>query len=206
MENINLIPYNTGMPKLHIPEYGRNIQAMVDHCVGISDREERNRCAHRIVETMAILFPNIVGEGNDMKKFWDHLNIMSDFKLDVDFPCKVVTEEEMHPKPDHIPYSSQMNLRRHYGRNIQLIIDKVVEMEESPEKEDLIFQVAMQMKKLLLIHIKEGVTTRRVIDDLAQMSKGRIILDPSYMLPEFVEAPQPTISKKQKKKQLQQFL
>ncbi len=203
---LKMIPYNTGMEKLRIPEYGRNIQMMVDHCLTIEDREERTRCAHRIVETMAVLFPTMVGEGGDTHKFWDHLNIMSGFRLDIDFPYDVVKEEDVHPMPGTIPYGHQIRVRRHYGNNIQQMIDIVADMEEGDEKEDLIYLLATQMKKLLMIHIREGVTTRRVIEDLAVMSGGRIILDPSYVLPEFAEVQQPALSKKKKKKQLQQFL
>ena len=203
---MKLIPYNTGLEKLRLPEYGRNIQLMADHCVEIADRDERTRCAYSIIDTMAALFPQLVGEGGDMHKFWDHLNIMSDFRLDVDFPYPVVGKEDMHPKAKNIPYGSQITLRRNYGNNIQEMIRTVAAMEETEEKEELIYQIASQMKKLLTIHIKEGASTQRVIDDLAEMSGGRIILAPGYILPDFREVEQPQASKKKKKKQLQQFL
>ena len=32
--------YNTQLPKMIIPEYGRNIQHMINHCCAIEDREE----------------------------------------------------------------------------------------------------------------------------------------------------------------------
>ena len=97
--NFKFIPYNTGMPQLPLPEYGRNIQNMVDYCVEIPDKEERTICAYAIVGVMRTLFPQNVGENGDMKKLWDHLNIMARFELDIDFPCEVVTAENVHPRP-----------------------------------------------------------------------------------------------------------
>ena len=81
--------------KLALPEYGRNIQRMIDHCLTIEDRDERTKCAHSIADVMATLFPSIIGEGGNRRKIWDHIFIMSDFKLDIDFPCEVVTPEKL---------------------------------------------------------------------------------------------------------------
>ncbi len=199
MKEIKLIPYNTSLKKLILPEYGRNIQQMIDYCVGIENRDERTKCAYRIVDTMATLFPEFVGDHNNRQKLWDHLNIMSGFSLDVDFPYKVVTEEEIRKTPEPIPYSQNISRHRHYGKNIQMMIERVAEMEEGEEKEELIYLLASQMKKLLTLHIKEGASNERVISDLADMSQGRIILAPDYRMPEFVEVVA-TQGKKKKKK------
>ena len=40
--------YNTELKRLILPEYGRNIQNMVDYCLTIEDKEERMRCANSI--------------------------------------------------------------------------------------------------------------------------------------------------------------
>lgn len=197
---MKLIPYNTNLKKLILPEYGRNVQQMIDYCVGIADRDERTQCAYRIVDAMATLFPEFVGNHGDRQKLWDHLNIMSGFSLDVDFPYDVVTEEETRKVPHPIPYSRNISKRRQYGKNIQLMVDRVASMDESPEKEELIYLVATQMKKLLTLHIKEGASNERVAADLADMSEGRILLAPDYRLPDFVEAAQTGNAKKKKKK------
>ena len=46
-----MLDYNTQLKRLVLPEYGRNIQKMVDHCMTIDDREERTqlrlRCDNR---------------------------------------------------------------------------------------------------------------------------------------------------------------
>lgn len=189
--------YNTTKEQLILPEYGRNIQNMVDFCLTLGDREERTRCAHSIVHFMHNLFPEIT----DYKILWDHLNVMARFQLDIDFPVEVITQEQMNPRPTPIPYSDHKMRWRHYGRNIELMIDRVASLEDSEDKDKLISMLAHQMKKLQLIHNKEGVDDAKILRDLYIYSGGRIDLDPTtYLLHEFREAPQLTQTKKKKKK------
>ncbi len=190
-----MIPYNTDMPKIPLPEFGRNMQGMVDYCVSIEDREERTRCAYAIAEIMAGKFPELVTENRDYSQVWDRINIMSDFKLDIDFPCEVITSEKMNPRPDKIPYVTTPIRLRHYGRNIEEMIAKVAAMEASEEKDLLISLIAHHMKKLQFTHNKEGVDDAKILRDLRDYSKGAIDLDPAtYLLHEFREeeaAPKP---------------
>ncbi len=194
------LPYNTGMTQLLLPEYGRNIQNMVDYCVEIPDREERTACAYGIVKVMKSLFPNNVGEKGNMKKFWDHLNIMARFELDIDFPCDVITAENVNPKPESIPYGRSPIKFRHYGRNLESIIKIIAEMEEGEERERLISMIAHQMKKLMLAHNPEGVDNAKILKDLADYSGGKISLDPTtYLLHDFQDIT-PVKSKKGRRK------
>lgn len=199
---IKMIPYNTGMPDLKMAEYGRNIQNLVDFCVGIPDREERTRCAYAIAEVMTTLFPALKKDPNDRKKIWDHINIMSEFRLDIDFPVPVVTEEEVNPIPDPIPYSNSREIDfRYYGRHIQNMVKTVAEMEESEEKQILIGVIANHMKKMLLAHNKEAVSDRKVLRDLCFMSDGKIDLLPGdIQLYDYQEVEAPAGKKQSKKK------
>ena len=110
-----MIKYNTQEKKLKLPEYGRNVQKMVEHCLTIEDRDERMRCAYKIADIMAMTFPNEVGEDGDKKKIWDHINIMADFKLDIDFPCEVIEKEDLDYNPHKVPYNEESLKYRHYG-------------------------------------------------------------------------------------------
>lgn len=193
-----MIPYNVSQEQLTLPEYGRNIQKMIDHCLTIEDRAERTACANMIADTMAKLFPSILGEGGNRQKIWDHINIMSRFKLDIDFPCKVVTQEELQPSRMKIPYSSTLVRYRNYGKNLQEMVKIVADMENCVEKDQLIFLIANQMKKILLIQNPENATDSKVFEDIASLSEGRIMIDPSaYRLNEYLET---TPSKEKKKK------
>lgn len=196
-----ILPYNTGNSKLPLPEYGRNIQRMVDYCVGIEDRDERTACAYSIIEVMRTLFPKAIADKNDDTKFWDHLNIMAKFQLDIDFPCEVIDKEHLNPKPDKVPYKTSHFAFRHYGRNIENMIARISDMEGSDEKDELIFMVANQMKKLLLVNNKEGVSDARVIRDMNFLSGGKLAIDPEqYQLCEFKEHVTDSNQGKKKKK------
>ena len=85
--------YYTNKNKLILTEYGRNIQQMVEYAMTIEDREERTRCANTIINIMGNLFPHL-RDVNDFKhKLWDHLAIMSNYQLDIDYPYELVKVE-----------------------------------------------------------------------------------------------------------------
>lgn len=194
------IPYNVSEAQLPLPEYGRHIQRMVDHCVMIEDREERTRCAYAIADVMTTLFPNVIGEGGDRRKIWDHINIMARFELDIDFPCEVINAEELAQSPAKIPYRSDFSRFRNYGRTIQDMINVVAGMENCVEKDQQIFLIANQMKKLQLIHNPESMSDAKVFEDIAAISGGRIVIDPSsYRLNEYIDTTPAPKGKKKKK-------
>lgn len=171
------MPYNTQMPKLALPEYGRNIQNMVNHCLTIEDREERTNCANSIIQTMGNLFPHL-RDVNDFKHIlWDHLAIMSDFKLDIDYPYEVIKKEDLHVKPEPMPYPDNHMMYKHYGAFIQNLIGYCRTIEDENEKMALALLIANQMKKSYFAHNKETDDVK-IFKDLRDMSGGEILLDP----------------------------
>ncbi len=194
--------YNSQLKKLALPEYGRNIQQMVDHCCTIEDREERTRCAYSIVKTMGNLFPQLRDEPDYKHKLWDHLAIMSDFKLDIDFPYEVVKEENLETKPEFMGYQLESIKFRHYGKIIEKMIERACEYPEGEEKDALVMLIANHMKKLIFQINKEDVDDLKIFKDLAFYSRGKIQLDPAtHMLHQFKEAPNaPKVQPKKKKK------
>lgn len=196
-----MLKYNTQLKKLILPEYGRNIQQMVDHCITIEDREERTRCAYSIINTMGNLFPNLRDIDDFKHKLWDHLAIMSDFKLDIDYPCDVIKAENLNSSPNKLDYHLSPIKYRHYGRSIELMIVKATAMEQGAERDALILLIANHMKKMMLAVNSEGVDDTKILKDLYEYSHGAIKLDPeTYHLHEFKEAPAQSTSKRKKKK------
>lgn len=196
-----MIPYNTAEPQLILPEYGRNVQKMIDHCVKIENHEERTLCAYAIADVIATLFPEIIGEHNNRQKIWDHINIMSGFMLDIDFPYDVITKDQLRPSHAKIPYGSNLNRYRHYGKNIQDMIEKVTAMDNCVEKDQLIFLIANQMKKQLITHNPENVSDSKIFADIAEISKGKIIIDANtYRLNEYIDVTSAISGKNKKKK------
>lgn len=195
-----MLRYNTQLKPLILPEYGRNIQSMVDHCMTIDDRVERTRCAYAIIESMANLFPELNNGGEYDHKLWDHLVIMSDFKLDIDYPCEIIQSENLHTRPDKVEYTIDVVLRRHYGKTIVKMIKHASSLEESEERNVLIEMIANQMKKTLLSSNKDGVEDSRIFKDLADISDGAISIDENQLkLKEYI-IPQQSTTKKKKKK------
>jgi hypothetical protein len=172
--------YNTQVKRLALPEYGRNIQNMVDHCVSLQDREERTRCANTIINIMGNMFPHL-RDVNDFKHIlWDHLAIMSDFALDIDYPYEVVKREDLYIKPAKLPYPQGRIVYKHYGKNLENMIRKATKYEDGEQKEYLIGLLANHMKKSFLTWNKEVVDDRKIFDDLELLSKGFIVLDEDF--------------------------
>lgn len=195
-----MLTYNTHRKHLVLPEYGRNLQRMVDHCLTIEDRNERNACALTIVRSMEKLFPELKQPEN-ANKVWDHLAIMSDFKLDIDYPQETVKADELHSLPDKVPYRQGMMRQRHYGKILERMIDQAAGMEDGPAKDEVVLLLANHMKKQMLAVNPDGVDDRRVFNDLAVYSHGAIRLDPEKVkLHEFQAAPLPKATKKKRKR------
>ncbi len=164
--------YNTSRKKLALPEYGRNVQNMVDLLLMIEDRETRNQAAKTIVDMMGNLHPYLRDVPDFKHKLWDHLAIMADFKLDIDYPYDPPSKEILTEKPKRVPYL-QSNLKyRYYGKTIELMIKKAMEYENGPEKDILIYQIANHMKKSYLSWNKDSVDDALIFEDLSNMSRG----------------------------------
>ncbi len=168
--------YNTQKKKLVLPEYGRNIQNMVDHCVTLKDKEERKKCAYAVVDIMGNMFPHL-RDVNDFKHIlWDHLAIMADFKLEIDYPYEVVTKEELRTKPGKLNYSRPTMKYRHYGKLLEKMIAIAADMEDGEKKDYLIAQLTTQMKKSYSQWNKD-VDDEKILADLFEISGRKIHLD-----------------------------
>lgn len=162
--------YNTQQKKLPLPEYGRSVQNMVDHALTIEDRAERQHCANTIVNIMGGMFPHLRDVPDFKHKLWDHLAIMADFKLDIDYPYEIVKKEDLEVKPEMLPYPNNRIRYRHYGRILESMIKKTLDYPEGEEKQLLIGLVANHMKKCILNWNKDGVDDQKILDDLREYS------------------------------------
>ena len=180
-ENYN---YNTQRKKLVLPEYGRNIQKMVDHLNTIEDREERNRAAKAIIGIMGNLNPHLRDVADFKHKLWDHLAIMSDFKLDIESPYEAPVPEVLYEKPKSIPYNTESIRFKHYGKVMEQLINQASDYPEGEEREILIRLIANHMKKCYLTWNREVVEDEVIFEDLKTLSRGRIVVDKSMKLSE----------------------
>lgn len=169
-----MMEYNTKQKKLPLPEYGRSVQKMVDHALTIEDREERQKCAETIIRVMGSMFPNLRNLPDYERKLWDHLAIMSGFKLEIDYPFEVIKEEEFNVPPQRVPYQSGEIKNRHYGRIVEEMIAYAITLDEGEEREQLIELICIQMKKNYIAWNKDNVDDRKILDDLRAYTNGAI--------------------------------
>lgn len=161
-----------------LPEYGRNVQSMVDHALTIEDRAERTRCAQSIINIMGNLFPHLRDVEDFKHKLWDHLAIMSDFKLDIDYPYEIIRKENLYTRPEKLSYSLPKIRYRHYGKFVEQMLDKACQMEDSPERRHLLSMLAHQMKRSYLNISREGeVEDDKIYKDISEYTQGKITLD-----------------------------
>ena len=168
--------YNTNRTKLLMPEYGRNIQQMVEYCKSLPSKEERNEVAKTIVEFMGQRNPHLRDEENYKHKLWDHLYILADYDLDVDAPYPFPTKEELAQKPNRMDYPSFDNEYKFYGKSILQLIDRAIELEEGEEKEALIQVIANNMKKSYNVYNKEHVQDEVIFRHLKELSQDKLDL------------------------------
>ena len=195
-----MLSYNTHLKKLVLPEYGRIIQEMVDHCLTIEDRAQRNLCAQTIINAMGNLFPALKEGEENKRKLWDHLAIMSDFKLDIDYPYEIVQQDSLETNPDKIAYNTVISDNRHYGRHLIAMVQRAAQMEQSEERDALVLMLANQMKKVMLASGNDSTDDVRIFKDLAAISHGEFRLNPDEVKLNENNIIVPPTSKKKKKK------
>ena len=160
------LKYNTERDKLIISEYGRNIQIMIQHLLEIEDREKRTEAAHFIVSVMAQMNPQVKESNDYIHKLWDHLYIISDYKLDVDSPYDPPQQGVIVNKPEHVGYQKRDIKQGHYGSYIKEFLNKIKEIEEGPKRDALLLSVANQMKRDYLNWNRETVNDLLILEDL----------------------------------------
>ncbi|HQC00608.1 MAG TPA: DUF4290 domain-containing protein [Methanospirillum sp.] len=192
--------YNTQRKKMALPEYGRNVQKMVDHIMTIEDREERNRAARTIIQIMGNLNPQIRDTGDFKHKLWDHLAIIADFKLDIDSPYPQPDLSKFNEKPKAIPYRQSDIRYLHYGRIIELMIDAASEMDEGEEKEYLTNLILNQMKKSYITWNRSQVSDEVIIGDMKLLSGGKLKITEGIKILEIKEPITPVKKKSQQGK------
>lgn len=158
-------------------EYGRNVQKIVDHILTIDDKEKRTHYANICIELMRQLNPSTKDAQDHTTKLWDHIFIMSNFKLDVEAPYPMPDPSILGKKPNIVPYTNHRLAYKHYGRNIELVVKEVQAMEDGTEKDDAIIYLARLMKKSYMTWNKENVDDEVILQHLKELSKGKLSLD-----------------------------
>jgi hypothetical protein len=168
--------YNTQRSKLTIPEYGRNVQQMALYLVEIKDKKERLRAALTVIQTMTQVHPYAKDSEELRRKLWDHLYIITDFKLDVDGPYPKPSPELFESEPQRLSYPSAKMKYRHYGKITEGLIKIAKEYKEGGEKDALVDSIAMLMKKSYMTWNKNSVNDTTITTDLSELSGGKLAM------------------------------
>ena len=182
--------YNTTRSDLILAEYGRNVQNMVKYIIDLPTKEERNKYAQAVIDLMGFLNPHLRDVADFKHKLWDHLHIISDYKIDVDSPYPKPTPEAAMVKPAHIGYPQQKIRYKHYGKTVEKLIEKTIE-EENPERKAAMVQgVANFMKMAYVQWNKDNVSDEVIFKNLRELSGGMLELDENVNLQKIEFRPQ----------------
>ncbi|MFM7725286.1 MAG: DUF4290 domain-containing protein, partial [Flavobacteriales bacterium] len=179
---VESVEYNTQRDHLLIAEYGRNVQKMIQHALTIDDREKRTRFANTIVNVMGYLNPQLRDTVDYKHKLWDHLFLISGYKLDVDAPYPIPGPDSGRLKPAHIGYPSSDIVYKYYGKTMEDMIRRVSEMEDGPSKEQYARYLANYMKMSYLTWNKDTVDDNTILNHLEELSEGRLKLSETARL------------------------
>ncbi len=194
--------YNTQREKLQMPEYGRGIQQMIEYAVMIEDRAERQRCAESIFSVMMDMQPQLREQPDYKHRIWDHIAYISNYRLDIDYPFEITRLGYEAQKPEPMKYPMKEIRQRQYGHLIEEALKLLAEMPEGEARDELLAQVANQMKQSLFIWNRDAMDEEKVESDIAHYTDGKVKLD----LENFHFAPVQTLprqdggGKKKKKK------
>ena len=175
--NIEGLDYNTQREKIILPEYGREIQKMVDYAISLPTKQERQACAETIIGIMDRMSSHSRESEDHDRKLWDHLAIMSDFKLDIDYPYDVTEAKKIMTAPEPLEYPMTKIPVRHYGKMVFELFERLKEMPEGEERDELVRITANQMKRNLVQWSHGSSDDEKIASDLARYTDGIIQLD-----------------------------
>ncbi|WP_114783260.1 DUF4290 domain-containing protein [Botryobacter ruber] len=167
--------------ELLLREYGRNVQDLVNYILTIQDRSERTRLSQLLINLMAKLNPQLRDIQDSQQKLWNHLYVMSGSKLDVDVPFELSAMEYLNDKPQRMSYPLDTPNFKHYGKNVELLIQRATELEDPKERDAAIISLGKLMKTLYRSYNKDSITDDVILNDIRNMSNGKLNMDLGYI-------------------------
>lgn len=161
---------------LVLREYGRNVQKLVNYVKTLEDKEKRTRFAETLVDLMKMINPNTKDYPEYTQKVWDDLYIMSGFDLDVDGPFPMPEKSILGKKPRRMTYNTHNVRFKHYGKNVELMIEKAIALEDAEEKEAAIISIGKLMKTFQVAWNRDNVDDAVILQNIEQLSKGNLTI------------------------------
>lgn len=174
--------YNTTRNELILAEYGRNVQNMVKYIIELEDLDERNKYAQAVIDLMGFLNPHLRDVADFKHKLWDHLHIISGYKIEVDSPYPKPTPEAALVKPQHIGYPQQRITYKHYGKTVEVMIERAKAVDEPERRAAMVQGIANFMKMAYVTWNKDSVADETILKNLRELSGGQLELDENVNL------------------------
>ena len=174
--NFDALSYNSMRDDLVIPEYGRSIHEMVQHCLSIADKAERSKCAAAIVSVMGSVVSQEGEKERAEQKLWNQLHVMARYELDVDAPFPKPEPAEKESAPAEMDYPNAQSRVGHFGKTTLDLIEAAKAMEEGEEKNILVVKVANLMKRHFLTWNRNTVEDAVIAAELKAKSDGALVL------------------------------
>lgn len=169
--------YNTDRAKLVMPEYGRAVQQMVEHCKTLQDKSERMRCAKSIIKTMSSIADQTTDKEDFQKKLWNHLAFIAGYELDIDYPVDIERADDEDARPERLNYPQKRIRMRNYGSIVEAFAKHLKDMECDPKQKELTLLIANHMKRDLSNWSIDSLSDERVVDDLEDYTNGKVQID-----------------------------
>jgi hypothetical protein len=174
--------YNFTRRKLYLPEYGRHIHEMVDSLLEIEDRHERTRQAKAVIAVMGNLNPMLRDTEDFKHKLWDHLFIMSDFRLDVDSPYPQPSRQDLTLTPQKLHYSQSRIAFKHYGKYLRKFVEKIAEESKEQVTAHEMVNIVRYMRTKGYEYNNEHPNNEAIIRDIRAMVGDDINMDLSAVI------------------------
>ena len=171
-----MLEYNASRPDVILKEYGRNIQKLANYLSTIEDRDLRTRYAYTLIELMRQLNPNVKDNNETTQKLWDDLFIMTNFTLDVEAPYPPPDTDILTKKPQRVPYNTEPVRYRHYGKNMERLVEQASELEDPEEQRGATIYLGKLMKTFYAAWNRENVDDEVIVRDLKSMSRGKLTI------------------------------
>ncbi|GAB4406280.1 MAG: hypothetical protein OHK0039_07920 [Bacteroidia bacterium] len=160
---------------LHLREYGRNVQGLVEHAIKVEDKAKRTQIAHEIIRIIITLNPKLKEQPDYLQKLWDALHIMSDFRLDVDAPFPAPQRAVIESRPSQrVPYNKEKSRYKQYGRSVEKMIAVALAMPEGPKRAAYVNILANTMKLFLRPNDREAHAEHTIAEHIRDLSDGRL--------------------------------
>lgn len=176
---MSLKDYNSQLEPIILKEYGRNVQKIVQKIIAEPDNEVRLKLGHSLVGLMKQLAPSQKDNQETVQKIWNHLHIIADFQLNLENPPYPIPSPDLFTaKPKKVPYHDTKLSMRQYGKNIELLVQKAIDIEDEEEKENTVIYLGRLIKRFHHAWNPDSIIEDElIIEQIKRLSKGKLTVD-----------------------------